>query len=124
MKIASLKLQTSRLTANEEALVRCQAALERRDAGDYEGAQDVIQPIWHGIGTHPETAGLHPSIAAEVLYSVGVLTGWIGSQIQVKGAQETAKDLITESITYFEAVGDQKRVAEARTELRGSISED
>jgi tetratricopeptide (TPR) repeat protein len=56
-------------------------------------------------------------VAAEVLYCVGVLTGWIGSQIQFKGAQESAKDLITESITYFESVGDQRKIAEARTEV-------
>ena len=117
LKIASPKLHTSHLTANDEAMVRCEAALERRDAGDYAGAQDVIRPLWQGIGTRPETAGLHPSVAAEVLFCVGVLTGWIGSQIQVKEAQETAKDLITESITYFEAVGDQKKVAVARTEI-------
>jgi tetratricopeptide (TPR) repeat protein len=117
LRIASPKLQTSHLTANEEALVRSEAALERRDAGDYEGAQDAIRPFWQGIGTRPETTGLHPSVAAEVLYCVGVLTGWIGSQIQAKEAQETAKDLITESIVYFESIGDQKKIAEARTEV-------
>lgn len=117
MKIASPKLRTSHLTANEEALVRCEAALERRDAGDYDGAQDVIQRLWRGIGNRPNLTGLHPSVAAELLYCAGVLTGWIGSQIQHSEAQETAKDLITESITYFESVGDQKKIADARTEI-------
>ena len=117
MKIASPKLHTSHLTANEEALVRCQAALERRDAGDYRNAQDVIRSLWKGMGSRPNLTGLHPSVAAEVLYCVGVLTGWIGSQIQQKEAQETAKDLITESIIYFESVSDQKKIAEARTEI-------
>lgn len=117
LKIASPKLHTSHLLANEEALVRCEAALERRDAGDYEGAQNVMQYLWQGVGSRPEMAALHPSVAAEVLYCVGVLTGWIGSQIQAKESQETAKDLITESITYFESVGDQKKIAEARTEI-------
>jgi tetratricopeptide (TPR) repeat protein len=56
-------------------------------------------------------------VAAEVLYCVGVLTGWIGSQRQIHGAQEAAKDLITEAITYFESVGDQKKSAEAMTEI-------
>jgi tetratricopeptide (TPR) repeat protein len=51
------------------------------------------------------------------LFCVGVLTGFVGSQIQAKEAQEAAKDLITESIIYFESVGDQRRVAEARTEI-------
>ena len=117
LKITLRKLQTSHLTTNEEAMVRCLAALELRDAGDYEGAQEVIRPFWRGIGTRPETGGLYPSNVAEVLYCVGVLTGWIGSQTQVKGAQETAKNLITESVTYFETGGDQKKVVEARTEI-------
>jgi hypothetical protein len=48
---------------------------------------------------------------------VGILTGWIGSKNQIKEAQETAKNLITESINYFESVGDQKQLAAARVEL-------
>lgn len=117
MKIASLKLQTSHLPANAEAQVRCEAALERRDAGDYEGALDALRPFWKGVGTRPQTEGLHPSSAAEVLFCAGVLTGFLGSQIQAEEAQETAKDLITESIVYFESAGDQRRVAEAQTEI-------
>jgi len=117
LKIASPKLHTSHLPANAEAQVRCEAALERRDAGDYEGAEDALRPFWKGVGTRPKTEGLHPSIAAEVLFCAGVLTGFVGSQIQAEGAQETAKDFITESILYFESAGDTRRVAEAQTEI-------
>jgi tetratricopeptide (TPR) repeat protein len=117
LKIASLKLQTSHLPPNAKAQVSCEAALERRDAGDYEGAEDALRPFWKGVGTRPVIEGLYPLNAAEVLFCAGVLTGFIGSQIQAEGAQETAKDLITESIVYFESVGDQRRVAEAQTEI-------
>ncbi|MEP6912128.1 MAG: helix-turn-helix domain-containing protein [bacterium] len=117
MKIASPKLHTAHLTPNEEALLRCQTALEQKDKEDYEGAQNTVRGFWRGVGERPETAGLHPSVAAEVLLCVGVLTGWIGCKIQIKEAQETAKNLITESITYFESVADQKKVAAARVEL-------
>ena len=68
-------------------------------------------------GNAPILTGLHPSVAAEVLLRVGVLTGWIGSKTQTKEAQETAKNLITESITYFESIGDHKQIAAARVEL-------
>lgn len=115
MKIASPKRPS--LPANAEAQVRCEAALERRDAGDYAGAQDALRPFWQGVGIRPKTEGLHPSIAAEVLFCVGVLTGFVGSQIQAEGAQETAKDFITESIIYFESAGDMRKVAEAHTEI-------
>jgi len=117
MKIALPKLHTSHLTANEEALRRCQAALEQKDKEDYEGAQALMRPYWQTVGERPQITGLHDSVEAEVLLCVGILTGWIGSKIQIKEAQETAKNLITESITYFESVGDLKKVAAARAEL-------
>lgn len=117
MKIASPKRHPAQLTANEEALLRCQAALEQYDKGDYRSAQEIMRGLWRGVGERPELKGLHPSVAAEVLLCVGTLTGWIGSQVQIKEAQETAKNLITESITYFESVGDQKQIAAARVEL-------
>lgn len=117
LKIASRKLQTSRLTANDEALLRCETALEQKDKADYEGAQETMRPLWQGVGKLPETSGLHASVAAKVFLCVGILTGWIGSKIQIKGAQEIAKNLITLSITYFESVEDQRQVAAARVEL-------
>jgi CheY-like chemotaxis protein len=47
----------------------------------------------------------------------GVLTGWLGSAKQISGAQESAKNLITESIEKFEALGETSRVAEGQIEL-------
>ncbi len=117
MKIASPKLHTARLTPNAAALLRCETALELKDKSDYQGAQDVMRPLWKRVGERPDTTGLHPSTAAEVLLCVGILTGWIGSKNQIEGAQETAKNLITESITYFESENDVKRIAAARTEI-------
>ena len=96
---------------------RCEAALEQYDKGDHEGALEVMRRLWRGVGERPRIEGLHPSVAADVLLSVGTLTGWIGSQIQIKGAQEIAKNLITESMNYFESMRDQKKVAAARAEL-------
>lgn len=117
MRITSPKLHTSHLTANEEALVRCQTALELKDKGDYEGVCEVLRPLWKRVGERPEISGLHPSVAAEVLLCIGVFTCWIGSKSQIKQAQETAKDLIGESINFFESIGDAKKVAAARAEL-------
>jgi tetratricopeptide (TPR) repeat protein len=117
MKISSPKLDTSHLTANAEALLRCQTALELKDKGEYEGAQAVMRPLWTGVGEHPETKELHPEVAVEVLLCVGILTSWIGSQVGIEEAQETAKNLITESITFYQSIGDLKKVAAARAEL-------
>lgn len=117
MKIALPKLDTSHSITNEEALRRCQAALEHKDREDYAGAQNVMLGLWEGNNQRPDISGLHPSVAAEVLLCVGILTSWIGSKNQVQDAQETAKNLITESIAYFESVGDVMRIAAARTEI-------
>ena len=117
LKIASPKLHTTHLTANDEAMIRCEAALLQKERGDYEGAQDIMRRLWAGVGERPEIGGLHAPIAAEVLLCVGVLTGWIGSKIQNKESQEIAKNLIGESISYFESAGDQKKAAAAQTEI-------
>lgn len=111
MKIASPKPHTSHATPNEEALLRCQSALQLKDRSDYEGAQEAMRPLWKGVGERPDTTGLHDSVAAEVLLCVGILTGWIGSKTEINNAQESAKNLITQSITYFESVGDVKKIA-------------
>lgn len=116
MKITS-KLDTSYLTANDAALHRCQIALELKDQGDFVGAQEVMSALWKGVGDHPEIKRFHPAVAAEVLLTVGILTCWIGSKSQIKLVQETAKDLIGESINFFRSTGDIKKVAAARVEL-------
>ena len=113
----SPKLDTSHLSANAEASLRCQTALELRDRGDYYGAQEVMAPLWQGIGSRPNMEGLHSSVVPEVLLCVGMLTSWLGSRNEIKEADDYARDLITESITLYEALGDSKKVAEARTEL-------
>lgn len=117
MQITSGLLGASHPTANDEALDRCQRALTLKDRGDYDSAQKVMRPLWARVGERPEISGLHPSVAAEVLLCVGVLTRWIGSKNKVEGSQETAKNLITESITFYESIGDLKSVAAARVEL-------
>ena len=117
MKIASPKLGTAHLNANDEALLRCKTALEQKDRGDYAGAQETMQPFWKRAGERPETTGLDPSVAAEVLLCVGILTSWIGSKNQIRDAQELAKNLITQSMTYFESSRDVTKVAVAQSEI-------
>jgi tetratricopeptide (TPR) repeat protein len=117
MRITSQKVHASHITANEEALLRCQAALEFKDRGDYEGARQAMGSLWRIVGEHPDVRELHPSVAAEVIFCSGILTGWVGSKEGVEDAQEIAKNLISESITYYESAGDTKSVAAARAEL-------
>jgi len=76
-----------------------------------------MRPLWGCIGERPETKGLHPSIAAEVLLCAGILTGWIGSKEGIEGAQEVAKNLMSEGITFYQSAGDVMKVAAARAEV-------
>ena len=117
LKLASPRLDTSHLSRDEEALSRCEIALEQRDNENPQGALEIIRPLWSGVGTRPNTEGLKPETAAYVFFCTGTLTGWIGSRHQIRDAQETARNLITESITYYESNHLKREAAEAQSEL-------
>ena len=117
MKLTTSKAETSHLAPNERALRRCQDALELRDRSDYQGARDVMDPLWERVGERPKLKGLDDDVRAEVLLTVGILTSWIGSKEGIENAQETAKNLITESITLYQALGDTTKVAAGRAEI-------
>jgi tetratricopeptide (TPR) repeat protein len=70
--------------------------------------------LWRDEGERPNLEGLGESTAAEVLLQAGALSGWLG---KVKGAQEAAKDLISESAAIFERLGESNRAAAARSDL-------
>jgi len=110
-------LGPSNLTPNTEALSRCALALTLKDQGDHEGALELMRPLWRGVGERPNTQNLLPDVAAEVLLCTGILTGWIGTRNKIKGAQEIAKNLLTESISYYESQNNLKRIAQAQTEI-------
>lgn len=105
------------LTVDQRALVRCRWAKKLEEIGNYDAAREAMGELWGGIGERPKVEGLDQRTAAEVLLRAGTLTGWIGSTRQIEGAQETAKNLITETIAIFEALHDQKKLAEAQVEI-------
>ena len=76
-----------------------------------------MAPLWKGIGYRPNTKGLSDAVAAEVFLTAGILTRWLGNRNEIKAADDYARDLITESITLYERIGDSRKVAEARAEL-------
>src|SRR5689334_18963572 len=118
MRTTSPNLDTSHLAPNQEAELRCRTALERKDRNEYDAAREAMFPIWDGvIGHRPNTKGYSAAMVAEVLLTTGILTGWLGSRSEIKEADDYARDLITESITLYEALGDSRKVAEARSEI-------
>lgn len=101
----------------QDAGAKCRAAQKLMSAGDYEAAREAMAGLWTRIGERPNLEGLAPKDEAEVLLRVGALSGWLGSSSQVPGAQGFAKDLISESIRAFEALGEQEKIAEAQSDL-------
>jgi CheY-like chemotaxis protein/tetratricopeptide (TPR) repeat protein len=105
------------LTNSERARLRCKLAKQFEDVGNYESAREAMGDLWSRIGDRPSLEALDHVTAAEVLLRVGTLTGWIGSAKQIEGAQELAKDLISESIASFEIPSTAKKKLEAQIEL-------
>ncbi|HEY0407213.1 MAG TPA: tetratricopeptide repeat protein, partial [Pyrinomonadaceae bacterium] len=105
------------LSRDERANLRCQLSKVLEESGNYEAARAAMNEFWQAIGEHPTIENLDQATAAEVLLRAGVLTGWIGSVEQIQGAQETAKNLITESITKFETLGNVEKIGEAQADL-------
>jgi tetratricopeptide (TPR) repeat protein len=113
----SRELENQNLSVNARAEVRCEAAKMLEYKGEYEKARRLLSDYWPRIGEHPNLAGLDQTTAAEILLRAGVLMGWISSRRQIRDAQETAKDLIHESLTIFQSTNYRKKIAEAQTEL-------
>ena len=95
----------------------CERARELERAGDYEGARAALGKLWTRIGERPAVDDLPPETRAEALLRVGALSGWLGSANQIPGAQEFARDLLTESVTLFESLNLRDKRAEAMTDL-------
>lgn len=100
-----------------DVLPLCELVKNLEEAGQFESAEEILRPFWRGLLTRPETTGLAPEAKAELLLRTGTLTGWLGSSKQMTGAQEVAKDLISESATIFETLAMSEKVAEARVDL-------
>jgi CheY-like chemotaxis protein/Tfp pilus assembly protein PilF len=105
------------LTHEDRARLRCQLAKELEDMGNYEAVREAMGDLWSRVGERPVLNNLSSATAAEVLLRVGVLTGWIGSIKQIDKSQELAKNLISESIARFEALKNEKKIAQAQIEL-------
>ena len=120
MKLAEsllVQLEDASLSRDEQMRLRCQAAAELERRGQYEAAREALGDLWRGVGQRPALEGLSPLTAAEVLLRAGTLSGWFGSARQIEDGQDTAKDLISESISRFRAIGENTRAAVAQSEL-------
>ena len=101
----------------DDVLPLCWLAKSFEEAGEFDRAAETLSPFWKGLPDRPDTKGLPDDVKAELLLRSGALTGWLGSAKQISGAQELAKDLISESAAVFETLELSEKVAEARVDL-------
>lgn len=111
------ELDNPNLSVDSRAELCCEIARDFENKGEYEEARKALRDYWRRLGEQPKLSGLEETTAAEVLLRVGVLTGYVGSKNQIADAQETAKDLVTQCHTIFQARHSKKKIAEAQTEL-------
>jgi tetratricopeptide (TPR) repeat protein len=111
------ELDDRSLAEDERVLLRCRVASELIHRGQHDDAREALGELWRGVGERPDVEGLGESMVAEVLLQVGALSGWLGASRQIQGAQEAAKDLVSESASLFEKLGQTSRAALARSDL-------
>jgi tetratricopeptide (TPR) repeat protein len=111
------ELDDPTLTENQRVLLRCRVAADLIHKGQYEAAREALGGLWLGTGQRPPVRDLPPAVDAEVLLQCGTLTGWLGSARNVSGAQEQAKDMLSEAERKFRSQGMLSKASEAQYEL-------
>jgi tetratricopeptide (TPR) repeat protein len=112
-----IKTETRLTGLSEHVIDLCRQAKRLEETGKYESARSVLQEFWQRVGDRPRTDGLDAPAQAELILRVGTVSGWLGSARQLPGAQEVAKDLLSESAALFESLNLPERVAEAHVDL-------
>ena len=111
------ELDNPSITEDEHTLIRCEVAADLTHKGQYEAAQEVLGGLWLGVGQRPPVSTLPPVVHAEVLFRCGTLTRLLGNVRNVAGAQEQAKDMLSEAARTFLALEMPAKVSEVQYEL-------
>src|SRR5437667_8206956 len=103
-KLTVLKTGTHDLSIDERAKLACDSAKQFEKAGEYEAACEALAEFWPEHSEPPNLEGIDEATKADLLLRIGALAGWLGATEQSDGSQETAKDLITQSIEIFQSL--------------------
>ena len=108
----ALHIQTAR---KPTALARKVICLER--LGKYEQAMGELAGVWPDIEQPPDTEGLAPLAAAEIILRCGSLIGFYGHVAQIPNAQLRSKDLLTNAREQFLDLDNIEKAAECENYL-------
>jgi tetratricopeptide (TPR) repeat protein len=98
---------------SEKAAFRCEVAKRLEDAGDYEGAGEILAEVWDGPGTVPRLDGLDEKAGRLVLLRAGFLAYRVGVIRLNRGLFDEAKNLLSQAQRLSAASRDVEREAEA-----------
>ena len=104
------------LTPSEQVQVFCTIAREQIAVGNYEGANLIIGSWLPSVGW-PRLDKLSSHTAADLLFTVGTLIGYVSSTGQVSRGQKRAESFLNGAIAILEQLNSRVRAAEARIEL-------
>src|SRR3989442_471998 len=116
-QLTALREKTRGLTARERARHCCDLAKQLEKVGEYDAACEALSEFWPDRNDFLSLNDLDEATKAILFLRVGALSGWLGSTDQAAGSQETAKDLITQSIEIFETLGQTSEAAEGHSDL-------
>src|SRR5262247_4110872 len=106
------RIADTNLSKDQRVRLRCELAKQLEEAGKFDAAREALDEVWSELGERPNLDQLKPDTASRVLLRAGALTAYIGSASQIKGSQEAAKDLLSESLSIFEREQDTLGQAE------------
>jgi len=104
------------LTPSEQVQVFCTIAREQIAVGNYEGAKLIIGSWLPGFGW-PRLDKLNSHTAADLLFTLGTLIGYVSSTGQISRGQKRAESFLNGAIAILEQLNSRVRAAETRIEL-------
>lgn len=104
------------LTPAEDIQVSCLIARAQVTAGNIEASRLMLQQ-WVELGEWPRLECLSPQSSADLLLTVGLLVGRLGTSKQLPRGQIHAEALINGALGIFQQLGLKTRTAECKSEL-------
>jgi TolB-like protein/DNA-binding winged helix-turn-helix (wHTH) protein/tetratricopeptide (TPR) repeat protein len=114
--LRSAQITSLNVTLSEEVQICCAIAREQVDAGNHEAACLILERWWQ-FGNWPELNSANEFSCADLLFTTGVLAGWLASTRQLPNGQKHGEALLSGAIALFEQVGSRRWASEGRIEL-------
>jgi tetratricopeptide (TPR) repeat protein len=112
------ELDNPSLTGDERILLRWRVAADFIHKGQYEAAREALGELWPGVSVRARSEETADRCCRRSSASVRGAHGcWLGSVRNVSGAQEQAKDMLSEAGRKFRSQGMLMKASEAQYEL-------